>query len=772
MLEQQLAGARRANPELVFLLADREAGHAALDDERGDPAVARLRVEVREDDEEVRFVGVGDPELAAVEPVVVAVLPRPCLERERVAARTGLRQRVRADARGRQLRQHARFQVRAAPAQQRVGDERVLHVHQDADRRIDARELLDREDRVEEPAAAAAERFGDFDAHHAEIEQLVDQRPRDLRLLVHFADERPYLRVREFADAVAEQPLVFGERGERMRSRVGGQGGHRPNVIIEVGTPSADVTRSLSRAIVVLVLVTSATVLTQEPPRQDPPPQPAQQPTFRARVDSVSVDVIVLDRAGKPVTDLKQEEFEIRESNKVQKIETFKLVQTDDGRDGPPLRDILSIQDQQREAANDQNRLFAIFLDDYHVRRTNSLRAREQLSRFVSELSPRDLVAVSYPLTPAGALTFSRNHDGTAAAIANFEGRKYDYTPRNPFEERYQLQPPELLERMRNELTISGLENLCTFMGSMREGRKTILFVSEGLSGTLPVGVRTTGNLVGSSPVPQSSSQAFFNSADLLGQFRMLFVAASRANTSVYTFDPRGLATGEFDLADRVASEADRQVLTESLDSLRIIADNTDGRAIVNRNDPAPDLKRMVQDNSAYYLLGYTTTAAPRDGKFHEIQVRVKRRDVDVRARKGYWAYTAEDAERASAPSKPAAPRDVVAALDDLAGVVEPTGRSPVVLWLGATRGPDADGKAVVTFAWEPSPGTPDPGEVVDRVNVTVNSIHGDLLFKGSRGERSAGPASGRDGDIPGAAGRSACAGDCRKRQGHASRDR
>ena len=89
---------------------------------------------------------------------------------------------------------------------------------------------------MEEPAAAAAERFGDFDAHDAEIEQLVDQRPRDLRLLVHFADERPHLRVREFADAVAEQPLVFGERGERMRSRVGGQGGHLPNVIIEVGT--------------------------------------------------------------------------------------------------------------------------------------------------------------------------------------------------------------------------------------------------------------------------------------------------------------------------------------------------------------------------------------------------------------------------------------------------------------------------------------------------------------------------------------------------------
>jgi VWFA-related protein len=485
--------------------------------------------------------------------------------------------------------------------------------------------------------------------------------------------------------------------------------------------------RPSTRAIPLLTLLGSITVLAQERPPQD-----AQQPTFRARVDSVSVDVIVLDRAGKPVTDLTAAEFEVRESGKVQKIETFKLVQTGDGRDGPPLREILSVQDQQREAANDENRLFAIFLDDYHVRRSNSLRVRQALGQFVSQLSPRDLVAVAYPLTPAGALTFSRNHDGTAAAIATFEGRKYDYTPKNPFEERYQLQPPELLERMRNELTISGLDSLCVYMGSLREGRKTILFVSEGLSGTLPAGVRTTGNIINAQPTPQSSSQAFFNSADLLGQFRQLFVSASRSNTSIYTFDPRGLAVSEFDLSDRVASEADRQVLTESLDSLRIIADQTDGRPIVNRNDPSVDLRRMVQDTSAYYLLGYTTTEAPRDGKFHEIQVRVKRRDVDVRARKGYWAFTAEDAERASAPPKPAAPRDVTTALDDLAAVVEPSTRSPVVLWMGAARGADGGGKASVMFAWEPSPGTPDPNEVVDRVNVTVTSVYGDLLFKGA----------------------------------------
>ena len=293
----------------------------------------------------------------------------------------------------------------------------------------------------------------------------------------------------------------------------------------------------------------SASARTQERP-QDPAPQ---QPTFRLRVDSVSVDVIVLDRAGKPVTDLTADDFEVREANKVQKIETFKFVRTSDTVDLTAPREILSVQDQQRETADEQNRLFVIFLDDYHVRRTNSIRVRDALGRFVSQLTPRDMVAVAYPLTPAGALTFTRNHDGTAAAIGNFEGRKYEYTPRNPFEERYQLQPPEMLERMRNELTISGLESLCTFLGSLRDGRKTVLFVSEGLSGTLPPGVRTTGNIISASPVAPTSSQAFFNSTDLLSQFRQLFVAASRGNTSIYTFDPRGLATSEFDLSDRVA---------------------------------------------------------------------------------------------------------------------------------------------------------------------------------------------------------------------------
>jgi VWFA-related protein len=455
----------------------------------------------------------------------------------------------------------------------------------------------------------------------------------------------------------------------------------------------------------------------------------SQTPTFRTRIDSVVVDVSVMDRDGRPVTDLTAADFEIREGGKPQTIDTFKLIRIDQNAPEPVTpREIVSMADQIRETADEQNRLFIVLLDDYHVRKSNSLRVREQLARFISQLSSRDLVAVMYPLTPIQAATFTRHHDGTAAAMMNFIGRKYDYTPRNAFEERYQQQPPETQERMRNELTLSALENACRFLASLREGRKTLLFVSEGMSGSLPAGVNTTG--VGRpAGLPPSPSQQFFNSTELLTSLRQVFVAAARANTSIYTLDPRGLASSEFDIADNVMFADDRVVLNESMDTLKTLADQTDGRAIVNRNDPLPELRRMVTDMSAYYLLGYTSTLAPRDGKFHPIQVRVKRRDVDIRARKGYWAWTAEEVDRATAPAKAGPPREIVDALEEMTAIVEPAARRPVIVWMGAERG--ASERALVTLAWEASGPPSDPDEAIERVTVTAHAISGEMLHTG-----------------------------------------
>jgi VWFA-related protein len=502
-------------------------------------------------------------------------------------------------------------------------------------------------------------------------------------------------------------------------------------------------------SMILCALVASGAVLAAQgtgrgaPP---PPPQDPQQPTFRARVDSVSVDATVTDKQGQPITDLKPEDFEIREAGKVQAIETFRLIQIPEnepiGRE--PAPPILSASDMARETANPSNRLFIIFLDDYHTRLGNSIHVRQQLAAFVSRLSSRDLVALMYPLSSVVGATFTRDHDGTASAIMQFKGRKYDYNAMNPYEEQFSNQPPEVQEQIRNDLVIGTLKSTCALTATLREGRKTVLFVSEGLTATFPVGAAFTSNRFPTPPTTltpaqqaqqtqmaqRQQSQEYFRSQDALMRQRDIYTMCNRGNTSVYPLDPRGLATGEFGAADAVSQDADRRALQEATDSLRILADETDGKAIIGSNDPLPELKKMIHELSSYYLMSYTSNVAPRDGKFHEIQVKVNRRDADVKSRKGYWAYSEEEVRRAAAPIRPGPPAEVADALDDLAVIVDPTSRHTVGLWIGAVRGTDE--RAQVTLVWEASRGIPDTmADRPEQVTLTVTAGNGEVVFKG-----------------------------------------
>ena len=489
-----------------------------------------------------------------------------------------------------------------------------------------------------------------------------------------------------------------------------------------------------------VVVLLAACVWFAEPRAQEPPPadEPAapQQPVFRGGVDSVSVDVTVTDRDGRPVTDLTEADFEIREGGELQSVTSFRLIETGQGIDDPASdREILSLSEERAEAARVENRLFVLFLDDYHVRRGNSMRVRQQLSDFLRRLTRNDLVAIATPLSGVGNMSFSRNHLMTSNSVMGFEGRKYDYTPRHPIEYRYQTLPPEALEQMRNSLTISALESLSEYLGTLREGRKTVVYVSEGMSGSIPSGTRTTGSWVGSRPLERGQSQMqqsmdFFENSSLLGDLESrVFRAAQRNNVAIYTVDPRGLAVFESGVDENLSSETDRRIVRESVDLLRVIAEETDGRAIVGSNDPIEGLQQMVRDASVYYLLSYTSTRAPRDGRFHEISVRVTRPGVQVRARKGYWAYSPEDVARATAPARPEAPTEVSEALGVMRST-ESLGRTrPVSVWLGALQG--VAEKAAVTFAWEAAAAADTPADVVDHVSIVATTLAGDELYRG-----------------------------------------
>ena len=512
-------------------------------------------------------------------------------------------------------------------------------------------------------------------------------------------------------------------------------------------------------ALVVLVLSLALIGRAQEPaPPQTPatPPAPdaqtpepqadaaAGQPVFRAGINFVRVDVIVTDKQGNPVTDLTQADFEVSEDGKPQTVETFKLVKIDTTAPEYTSRSIRTREDEERAAADETSRIFVFFLDDYNVRLGSSMAARKPVSDFIrTQLSPNDLVAVMYPLTPLDAVVLTRNHEGVIRTIERFEGRKFRYEPRNEIEQRYAQQPTEIVERIRRQVSLSALKGLSVKLGALREGRKAIILLSEGYTAMLPPQMRDAmagfsglGNPAARNPLAGENSLAEERARnmaefDLQTELQNVFDAANRSNTAIYAVDPRGLSTGEFDIADNIGNRQSQEALRSTLATLQVLAENTDGRAIVNRNDLAKGMEQIVRDSSAYYLVGYNSTQAPQDGKFHAIRVRVKRPGVQVRARKGYWALSAEETARATAPAKAGPPPAVAKAI---ASITPVSNRRFVRTWLGTEPG-DA-GKTKVTFVWEAVPAAPGvKREEARQISLVAESPAGEEFFNGPVGD-------------------------------------
>jgi len=476
--------------------------------------------------------------------------------------------------------------------------------------------------------------------------------------------------------------------------------------------------------------------------------QPAQQqPTFKTGINYVRVDAIVSDKQGNPVKDLKLEDFDVTEDGRPQKLDSFRFINLGNLTEQQlattqPPREIRSVADEESEAAREDVRIFVIFLDDYHVRLGNSMSVRGPLEKFLqTQLGPNDLIAAMYPLQSVNDVQLTRDHDAVARAIAEFQGRKYDYRPRNSIEEQYANYPAQTVEQIRNQVSLSALKGLAVHLGGVREGRKSIVLVSEGYTNVLPPQLRDPiasvpglGNPVRGDPMAADGSaqqsRNFFAQADLLGDLRNVYDAANRANTAIYSLDPRGLATSEFDVSQPAVNQAvDHDTLMATQDTLRTLSSNTDARAIMNRNDLTTGLNQMLRDSAAYYLLGYNSPA-PADGKFHEIRVRVKRPGAQVRARKGYWAPTEEDRAKALAPAKPGPPPAVSNALS---AIVEPVRGRLIRTWIGTSRG--ENGRTRVTFVWEPVPpvpgADPQPSDRPARVSLTASGTNGQSYFRG-----------------------------------------
>ena len=304
----------------------------------------------------------------------------------------------------------------------------------------------------------------------------------------------------------------------------------------------------------VLILLLTAGLAAQE---QKPVPEsPPQQPIFRAGTDLVRVDVTVTANGDKPVADLTLEDFEVTDDGVPQTVETLKFVQVDGTRTSN-LDEPLEIRSKQHallEAARDDVRLFAIFLDDYHIdkRPEITLPLRDALTKFVNQLGPNDLVALMEPLTTLYDLKYTRSKPDLLARIRTFEGRRGETFPVKSVIEEAQLTQRNWME-LRSGVTLSALKALATQMGGLRDGRKSILFFSQG------PGVR-----------PGSPNDELMNEID---------EAANRGNVTIHVIDPRPLGTVGFG-GDAI---------------LRRLAADTGGRAIVNTNNPTEQLAGVIR---------------------------------------------------------------------------------------------------------------------------------------------------------------------------------
>lgn len=412
--------------------------------------------------------------------------------------------------------------------------------------------------------------------------------------------------------------------------------------------------------------------------------QPQSAPSSSGQGHLVHLDVFATDARGRTIDDLKPGEFELHEEGAAQVLESVRFVGDSGSRDGTPTP-IRSVEDERAVAAAGDARLFAIFLDEYHVRGgDNTDRARDALIRFVDrDLTSRDLVVVMKPLDSIFAIRLTGDREAVRQTIQTFDGRKGEYEPRNAYERSFIAGTPARIEGVRNQVAWSAINALAVHVGGLAEIRKTLIVVSEAIG----------------SP-ERRRGQEFLATRDTVLR------SANRSNVAIYTLDP-----------------SDATATTTDPDPLRMLSAETDGAAIVGDLDAG--LHRAAEDSSRYYLLTYRS-ARQDDSRFHEVQVRTKRPGVRLRARKGYVAPSPDDALRATLLAHANDPRP--------AAPVEPAPHvSPLIRpWFGVSRGPT--GKSRVTFVWEPAarvPGDRGIAKSPARLVFTARTVDGTVLFDG-----------------------------------------
>ena len=365
--------------------------------------------------------------------------------------------------------------------------------------------------------------------------------------------------------------------------------------------------------------------------------------TFKVEVNYVEIDANVSDAQGNFVRTLSKEDFQVIEDGKPQAVTAFSMVDIPVARVDPPLFSKTAIPpDVVTNRTPFEGRVFVLVLDDLHTRFTRTARTRAAARQFVERyVGANDIIAVVNTSGFGKSMQdFTSNRQLALKAIDAAMGGKAESSTQAALQDYYQnrdvpggasnanasFNEMQRYNNARNSMRT--LKNLADFMAGMRGRRKAVVYFSEGLN----------YNVTDSFNNPHAT--------DVQREIRELIAAATRANVSLYSVDPRGVTNGLEDAIEIASLPVDGSISTTDLmnemrlehDSLRVIADETGGFAVLNQNDFRTAFSRILEDNSSYYVLGYYPANQKTDGRFRNVQVKVLRPGLKVRARRGYAA--------------------------------------------------------------------------------------------------------------------------------------
>ncbi|HEX8283460.1 MAG TPA: VWA domain-containing protein [Pyrinomonadaceae bacterium] len=430
------------------------------------------------------------------------------------------------------------------------------------------------------------------------------------------------------------------------------------------------------------LLLASAVFQSQAPARQQqpapaetPPPAATTQTTptrpapqvddaddddvVRITTNLVQFDAVVTDKKGRQVTDLRPEELEVTVDGKPQALTHFSYVSnvssaptpSTPSADAPaPVPGVPPVP-AARLRPEQVRRTIAFVFNDLQMSWESVYYARRAIKKFVDEqMEPGDFVAIIPTSGGSGALQqFTSDKRLLGAAVKNlrwqpqwnrttvFE-RIEETFDKTDAERQYEV-------RRRERFSVGTLNALDAVVGALSElpGRKSLVMLSDGI------------------PVPPPDEDA----GRVLAGINRVVESANRASVIIYTVDARGLQNlGIFDAGQSVVLDPESLMrlsqvrsadLHDSQRGMKTLAEETGGVAYVNTNDIGGGVRRAIEDQRGYYLIGFrpgegTFDAATGRLKFHKVSVKVRRAGLKVRTRAGFFGFEGKSLTPTSRP--------------------------------------------------------------------------------------------------------------------------